>query len=750
MNTRFRFNKFVIASSLIFTGLATNLFAESSSNHNKLSKTITITAARTEKNLNEVSSKVTVISKDDIEKNLVRDIRDLVRYEPGITVSGTGRFGLSGFNIRGISGDRILTLVDGVPVPDEFSFGPALSARRNFVDVDSLKAVEIIRGPASSLYGSNAMGGLVAFVTKDPYDYISSNNTDYYTGIKLSYDSVDSSFDQTFTYAGGNKTLSAMLVLTHRKGNEFKTYFNDSLTGSSRQSANPISNEDLNILTKIVYQPDEKHSYKLTLEKFNSETDSNAQSLVGSRVFGSLRNDVTSEDSRDRARIAFEYNVILENLFADDMHFNFYNQTSDSKQLTFENRTSASGINQIRSRDSLFEQDNLGFKLSLVKDIHAGIEQQIVYGIDYDKNESATLRLGSTINADSGDVIPEFTAFPTRDFPLSKYTSYGIFIQDELSFMQRKLLLIPSIRYDNFKLTAKTDAYFLNGNPGAPAPVGFEESQVSSKLGIIYNLSDSWSVYGQYAEGFKAPSLDAVNTGFTNLAGGYTTLPNPDLEPESSETVEIGFRFKGKIHQFEVSAYKNDYNNFIESLAFKGFNPATFLVEFQAINLDKTTIEGYEVKGFWDMKDIAKGLHLQYALSTSKGEDKTTHLPLNSIQADSIVIGLGYDSADNQWGADIILTANDDKTDIDDSAIQPRDPNDPAVPAFNTPGYLILGWVGRYNISENIRVNWGIFNLTDKQYWNWNDVGLRTTTSSALPRLTKPGRNASISIKMSF
>ena len=101
------------------------------------------------------------------------DIADLVRFEPGVSVSGTGsRFGLTGFKIRGIGGNRVLTLIDGVRVPDEFSFGPFLSARRDFVDIDSLKRLEIARGPISSLYGSDALGGVVALATKEPGDQL--------------------------------------------------------------------------------------------------------------------------------------------------------------------------------------------------------------------------------------------------------------------------------------------------------------------------------------------------------------------------------------------------------------------------------------------------------------------------------------------------------------------------------------------------------------------------------------------------
>lgn len=147
--------------------------------------TITVIATRTERALSEVAATVSITTAEDMERELTRDIADLVRFEPGVSVGGTGsRFGLGGFTIRGIGGNRVLTLVDGVRVPDEFSFGPFLGSRRDFVDIDSLSRAEIARGPISSLYGSDALGGVVALTTKGPRDYLDEGSP-FYGGFKL-------------------------------------------------------------------------------------------------------------------------------------------------------------------------------------------------------------------------------------------------------------------------------------------------------------------------------------------------------------------------------------------------------------------------------------------------------------------------------------------------------------------------------------------------------------------------------------
>mgnify|MGYP000254867103 CR=1 FL=1 len=118
-------------------------------------ETVTVIGKKTERKISEVAGSVSVLDEEYIERQLIQDIADLVKYEPGVSVAGTGdRFGLSGFSIRGIGGNRVLTLVDGVRVADAFNFGPYQDARRDFVTVESIRRLEISKGSGSSLYGT--------------------------------------------------------------------------------------------------------------------------------------------------------------------------------------------------------------------------------------------------------------------------------------------------------------------------------------------------------------------------------------------------------------------------------------------------------------------------------------------------------------------------------------------------------------------------------------------------------------------
>ena len=111
------------AAALYLISERDSAIAESKSE--KLTETMVVIGTRTEREINDIAATIDVKTKDQIERELTQNIGDLFRFEPGISISGTGsRFGFDGFSIRGIGGNRVLTLVDGIRVSEEFSFGP--------------------------------------------------------------------------------------------------------------------------------------------------------------------------------------------------------------------------------------------------------------------------------------------------------------------------------------------------------------------------------------------------------------------------------------------------------------------------------------------------------------------------------------------------------------------------------------------------------------------------------------------------
>src|SRR3990172_7113758 len=166
---------------------------------NKPLETITVTATRLPRNIEDIAGTVTLITDAEIEQQLSVDIDDLIRYQPGITMDTAGRGGNQGFIIRGIGGNRVLTLIDGVRGNDIYN-AVVSGYGRDIYEIDDLKAVEIIRGPASVLYGADAMGGAIILRTRDPGDYLDKGENAY-IGVRGSAASGDEQYKAGFTAA---------------------------------------------------------------------------------------------------------------------------------------------------------------------------------------------------------------------------------------------------------------------------------------------------------------------------------------------------------------------------------------------------------------------------------------------------------------------------------------------------------------------------------------------------------------------
>lgn len=218
-------HKRIISSALsvsAFTTLAVNA-AEVESGQVKQLDTIIVTTTRLDTKLQDVPATVSIITKDRMDELQVNSTEDLIRYEPGISIkritSGVDPFGnLGSFQIRGVGGNRVQIQVDGSRIQEQIQDG-----NRNFVDLSTLKAVELVRGPSSVLWGADALGGLVAYQTLDPDDLLKNTSNAFAGQVGLGYDSFDDAFSKSATMAFQlSPTLQGLLMYNHNKAHEGK------------------------------------------------------------------------------------------------------------------------------------------------------------------------------------------------------------------------------------------------------------------------------------------------------------------------------------------------------------------------------------------------------------------------------------------------------------------------------------------------------------------------------------------------
>ncbi|WP_024655808.1 TonB-dependent receptor [Pseudomonas syringae USA007] len=722
---------------------------------------ITVSATRQAQEVVTVPSTVSVHSREQLDRNNVNTIRDLVRYEPGVSVGGAGqRAGTTGYNIRGIDGNRIMTQVDGVEVPDSFFTGPYAQTHRNYVDPEIVKRVEILRGPASALYGSSAIGGVVSYYTLDPDDIIKPGK-DVGARLKTGYSSADESWLNSATVAGRQGEFDGLLHVSQRNGHETESYGETGGTGLSRTEANPEDARSTNVLAKLGWNYADGSRVALAYEKYKDDRNTNLKSAVGGPFANGIGQGMyqsrESNDTISRERFGIENSVALDSLLADNLKWSLNYQTAKTDQSTQERYVPPSRRDVYRQRETQYQEKQWIFDAQLDKAFSiASTDHVLTYGTTLKQQKVTGLRSGSgtcarvfgtcrVVGADS----PSDRLVATSDFPDPTITSYALFAQDQISWNDWTFL--PGVRYDHTTLDPKFTSEFLRSvSLTDPAQANDETRtwhRLSPKLGVTYAFSDAYTWYGQYAEGFRTPSAKALYGRFENPTAGYVVEPNPNLEPETSKSYETGLRGRFEAGSFDIAVFYNKYRDFINEDA---ITPGYSELTFQSSNIKHATMKGAEVKGRINLDSLGapNGLYSQASVAYVHGRNNDTGEPINSVNPLTGVIGLGYEQKD--YGSLLSWTLVKRKTRVDDSSFHSPDGTSSQ---FKTPGFGILDLTGYYKVSDDVTLNAGLYNLTDKKYWRWDDVrgydgvGEAGVTAPAnLDRLTQPGRNFSVNV----
>lgn len=724
---------------------------------------MTVSATRSAQDVSQVPSTVSVQTREQLDRQNVNNIQELVRYEPGVSVGGTGqRSGLNGYNIRGIDGERVLTQIDGVSIPDSFFYGPYAQTQRNYVDPEIVKRVEILRGPASVLYGSNAIGGAVSYFTLDPDDIIKPGK-DVGARLKTGYSSADDSWLTSATVAGRQGDFDGLLHVSQRNGHETESYGEHGGSGLSRTEANPEDVRTTNVLAKLGWNYADDARLGFTYERYKDDRDQNILSAVGGPFipgFGAMNSYRMRQgnDTVTRERFGINHEFGLDSLVADHVKWSLNYQIAKTDQRTDELYV-ASGRQVLRDRQTTYKDRQWVFDAQLDKAFSIGqTDHLLTYGTTIKHEEVTGSRSGSGTCVAIGGSCTAIGQDSSRDgqalvsdFPDPTINTYSLFVQDEIRW--NNWTFMPGARYDYTRMEPKFTDAFLRGIQGSgTAPGALDDSdkkwhRVSPKFGLTYAFNDNYTWYGQYAEGFRTPTAKSMYGRFENPTLGYSVQGNPGLEPEKSKSYETGLRGNFDAGNFSAAVFYNKYRDFIDEDAVQSANLET---TFQANNIKHATIKGAEVKGRLNLDHFGApdGLYTQGSIAYANGRNDDNGQPLNSVNPLTGVFGLGYEQPN--YGGLLSWTVVKRKTRVDDTTFFAPDGQSSQ---FRTPGYGVLDLSGFYKVTDDVTVNAGLYNLTDKKYWQWDSVrgydgqGEAGVTQPAnLDRLTMPGRNFAINV----
>ena len=699
---------------------------------------ITVTATRLPQPVADVPATVSVISDRQIADQLASDIKDLVRFEPGVSVhhaparfgaviGNTGRDGNAGFNIRGLDGNRVLIQLDGVRMPDGFEFGGQSAGRGDYVDIGLVKSVEILRGPASALYGSDGLAGAVSFITSDPEDFLKGGGN--VAGmLRAGYDSADRKASETTLLAGRSGNWSALAAYTRRDGHELKTMGENTMPNITRTAADPADTQSNAALARLVWAPSAAHRLRLTYDHLDSHVATDVLSGIASPVTRPTSViGLTADDHTRRDRVSFDWRWRGTGAL-DETQVALWYQDAANRQFSAEDRYTAAD----RTRLNTFTNRVLGASAQGRGHAATGaLLHRFLFGGDVSVTREQGIR--------DGTVPTPPDSFPTRAFPNTDFTLAGAYAGDEIGMANGAFTLFPVLRFDHFALSPKPDALWPGGHVA-----GESGSRVSPKIGAVVKLGAA-RIFANYAQGFKAPSPTQVNQFFSNLAQGYTSLPNPALKPETSETFEGGARLGAGPVSASVTGFTGRYRNFIEQEVVSGSFTPTDPAIFQFINLNRVRISGTE--GQIDLRarsGISARFALSYADGTVTGADGTRS-PLTSVDPLKLVLGLGYDAPSGRFGGRLVATHSAQKS---PTATDPADCG--GAPCYTPGAFTILDATAYWRIGSALTLRAGVFNLANAKYAWWSDVRGLADSSTVKDAYTQPGRNASVSLTARF
>ena len=737
---------------------------------------ITVTGTRTERAIKDVPGGLTSYDYDDINSKGSIDWRDLFKYDASISSQdfsrsdnertyGTGDKG--NINIRGVEGNRVLTLIDGIPIP-RFSYGrngTYAASRLNYIDFSTLGNVEVLKGPGSSLYGSDAMGGVVSLRSLEPDDLLDEGQKNTFE-ISSPYNSQNSSYQPSLKYAFKENDISGIFAISNGSYEELNR-------NTSSKYINDVDGDIESYYAKII-KKNGNTDFDFTVENISKDAFTTSSSYYNTAE--SLNNQTDTRDSK-RNRISFGVNYKGDqDRLIDEFSAKIYSNSMENKSDYFVDSPASVGYGgavtpaQTENTKVKLNQEMLGGNLQFTNKFNtSGTDQKLTYGFEINHNDASRLRDEFV----DGVIDGSYKANPDSDI-----LKMGFYLQDEIKFENWEI--IAGIRYDENNIDAYADdkwyasgSTFLTDRESAVGkPISKNYSNWSPSIAVIRNVNNNLNIYGKYSRGFRAPSWEDLNSSRISLSPNfsYTTVGNPNLKEETSDNFELGLKGRTRNSDFGISTFLNQYTNFLDKINKTGnvvfyqvTDPfdvlgASFLgkmaVEYQTRNVFDVKIYGIEADYKYHFSERNKGLSFTASTSFVKGENETDNENLDSVNPFTAVTNINYIFPNNKFSLSLTNTyVGVPKP--SDSYKNPTNSRGQSLAeyAYIPDSYFTTDLALDYKASERLNLDLGIYNIFDTVYYKWSDIranGISGSDDIAYQRYAQPGTSLKAGFRWRF
>jgi hemoglobin/transferrin/lactoferrin receptor protein len=626
------------------------------------------------------------------ERVQARSLPEALAEVPGVGVQKTGPGQGSPF-IRGFTGFRNLMLIDGIRLNNStFREGP--NQYWSTVDSYLVQELDVIRGPSSVLYGSDAIGGTVYAHTISPSIDEAGTNSHSRTGTR--YASSEQSISARQEFSGNSDGFGWMVGGTYR-------YFGDVIGGKHYGLMRHTDYNEYGADFKTLYKVDTNTTLTLAAQHFRQNGTPRWHRTIDSRSWHGSQAGTERQDSFDQERNLYylQYHWASEGGLLDAL------TASLSWQRFAEDETRVRTVGGNLTREyRQFTVHTPAFWLHAGKKTDLGyftLGGEIYHDVVNSNGDNLNLVNGNRTLLDRGGVADN-----------ARYTMYGVFLQDDLTV--GALDITPGIRYTGVQARAEQVDPFLQDAVIVP-DLDDSYSAVTGSLRFLVHVDEHWNVIAGWGMGFRAPSLDDTTSTQAALNGGQD-LPSRDLEPEKTHTFDLGVRTRYESFEASVFGFYTVLNRFIQRVNV-GDVTGDGLADFEKENVSEGRVYGFEVSGLYRFTDewslfatggYAVGDVQQIVTQTPR---TLTRAPLSKVPAPMGIVGIRFEPKNSGIWIEGLVTAADHQHRV---SLADRTGDTQRIPPGGTPGYTIYTIRGGYRVNENFIVHAAVENISDKDY----------------------------------
>lgn len=516
---------------------------------------VVVTATRTEHELKDVPSSAAVVGQQTLKEAPPATIADALQDVPGVEVFDQSVPGAKRVQIRGESGARVLILVDGQKISEQKSMDGAAI----LIDPNRIERIEVVKGPASILYGSEAIGGVVNIITKKGGDKPVSVET------SLTFDSSTDGFTEYLSVFGGANGFS------YRVSGVYSDQGDRHAPDGELNDTSYLSRDNGIFLG---YDAD-KASFGLSYDEYWSNVNSMTPEGTTGGVLYNFDLDLPLWERKKLGGFA-EVRDITD--YLSRLRLDVFRQdvTKEMVNIIGVKPTSMLTVDQVQETRN--EQESWGGTLQA--DLLPHTDHYVIFGYDVniDDLDAATDIEQTTTIDPPGPAFSQTTTTSSFDYDANA-ASHAIYLQDEWTLPADFTLTLGARQ--TWVSTELTDT----NNPTIDTESRSDSHPVFS-AGLVWGGLDSLTLRALFSQGYRFPNLQQLYIG-TVHGGSDPTFPNPDLEPETSNNYEAGVRYDNGALSLDLAVFLSNAEDYITTESVTGGRQFT--------NVDTADTHGAEV-----------------------------------------------------------------------------------------------------------------------------------------------------------